>query len=94
VHKKHGYERILAFKPTGWTFSGKLTSLDNITPICRPDVTIYGVPYSEHSSFEELKFFVQNLKPKQIIPTVNIGKKESRDQMNVYFTEWLSASVD
>ncbi|XP_066914790.1 uncharacterized protein [Clytia hemisphaerica] len=83
------WQRILAFKPTGWTFSGKLTSLDKIEPIIRPDVTIYGVPYSEHSSFEELKSFVSALKPKKILATVGIGNKETRDRMNEYFTEWL-----
>lgn len=84
------WERILAFKPTGWTYSDKLgASLDNIRPIQRPDVTIFGVPYSEHSSFEELREFVQGVKPKHIIPTVNVGRKESRDEMNEYFAEWM-----
>lgn len=87
--KTRGWERVLAFKPTGWTYSDKLGSLDDIQPIRRPDVSIFGVPYSEHSSFEELKTFVTELKPKKIISTVNVGRKDSRDEMNRYFAEWL-----
>ena len=91
-YKKNGYDRILAFRPTGWTFSEKLKSVNDIKPSIRPNVTLFGVPYSEHSSFDELKMFITALQPKNIIPTVNVGSKDSRDQMNEYFKEWTQAS--
>lgn len=51
-----------------------------------------GIPYSEHSSFLELKRFVQWLKPLKIIPTVNNGSWDSRRAMGQFFSEWLLES--
>jgi DNA cross-link repair 1A protein len=49
-------------------------TVDTITPtFSTPICQIFGVPYSEHSSFRELAAFVMSLNVKQIIPTVNIG---------------------
>ncbi|RZC59510.1 hypothetical protein C5167_006810 [Papaver somniferum] len=84
------YRSILAFRPTGWTYSGTNGSnLDLIKPTTRGNVTTYGVPYSEHSSFLELREFVQFLRPEKIIPTVNIGNASQRDKMQNYFREWI-----
>jgi hypothetical protein len=41
-------------------------------------MTIHGIPYSEHSSFSELVDCVRCLKPKKIIPTVNVMKSEEQ----------------
>lgn len=53
---------------TGWTFrkSGKLE-------VRREGAAaVYGIPYSEHSNFLELRNCVALLRPKRIIPTVNV----------------------
>uniref|UniRef100_A0A3Q1KBH8 DNA cross-link repair 1A protein n=1 Tax=Anabas testudineus TaxID=64144 RepID=A0A3Q1KBH8_ANATE len=83
------YDQLVAFKPTGWTFSQQVESVDDIQPEIRGNISIYGIPYSEHSSFLELKRFVQWLQPLKIIPTVNNGSWDSRKVMEKYFSDWL-----
>ncbi|KAM5320713.1 DNA cross-link repair 1A protein isoform 1-T3 [Glossophaga mutica] len=82
------YDQILAFRPTGWTHSNKLTSMTDVVPQTKGRISIYGIPYSEHSSYLEMKRFVQWLKPQKIIPTVNVGTLKSRSTMEKYFKEW------
>ncbi|KAK7286497.1 hypothetical protein RJT34_21524 [Clitoria ternatea] len=87
---KEQYTAILAFRPTGWTFSEKIRNdLELIKPVSKGNITIYGVPYSEHSSFTELQDFVQFLRPDKIIPTVNVGNAANREKMQSYFRDWL-----
>ncbi|XP_023423090.2 DNA cross-link repair 1A protein [Cavia porcellus] len=88
--KKYGgkYNQILAFRPTGWTHSNKLTRIADVTPQTKGNISIYGIPYSEHSSYLEMKRFVQWLKPQKIIPTVNVGTWKSRSTMEKHFKEW------
>jgi hypothetical protein len=50
----------------GWSF--KKSGLD---VRIEGNVTVYGIPYSEHSSFEELRACVKALRPRRLIPTVN-----------------------
>lgn len=84
------YTSVLAFRATGWTYSDTVGNhLDLIRPNSKGSVTIYGVPYSEHSSFTELQEFIQFLRPERIIPTVNVGNAANRDKMQSYFREWL-----
>lgn len=54
----------------------------------RLHIGLAGIPYSEHSSYLEMKRFVQWLKPQKIIPTVNVGSSKSRNTMEKYFKEW------
>ncbi|XP_071420134.1 DNA cross-link repair 1A protein [Pithys albifrons albifrons] len=83
------FDQVLAFKPTGWTYSDSCLSLVDIKPQTRGKITIYGIPYSEHSSYLEMKRFVQWLKPRKIIPTVNIGDWRARSLMEKHFRDWM-----
>ncbi|NWR58389.1 DCR1A protein, partial [Bucorvus abyssinicus] len=83
------FDQVLAFKPTGWTYSDSCLSLVDIKPQTRGKITIYGIPYSEHSSYLEMKHFVQWLKPQKIIPTVNVGDWRARSLMEKHFRDWM-----
>lgn len=47
-------------------------------------LVIYGVPYSEHSSFSELREMVQMIGARQVVPTVNGGTPQKvRDMLSL-----------
>ena len=93
------YQRVVGFRPSGWTYSGKSTKKKDtmlqttLAPQKKtkiPDivasrksgvVSIYGIPYSEHSSFSELVDCLMCLQPQNIIPTVSADK--SREQVTL-----------
>ncbi|GLE01716.1 hypothetical protein PINS_up010550 [Pythium insidiosum] len=66
------FHEIIAFRPTGWTFSKNATSLSTCQKDPTGKIRIYGIPYSEHSSFAELCEFLRVLNPSTIIPTVRL----------------------
>ncbi|KAG0081040.1 DNA break repair nuclease [Podila epicladia] len=98
------FTRLIAIRPTGWTFSGgpkkDSVSTTDITPeqtpttlqlrpsYTSPMVKIYPVPYSEHSSFNELAGFVRSLNIMRIIPTVGVGSEKGRHAMSEWFDRW------
>ncbi|XP_022936316.1 DNA cross-link repair 1A protein [Cucurbita moschata] len=64
------FSLIVAFSPTGWALSkGKKKSPGRRSQ--QGTIIRYEVPYSEHSSFSELKDFVKLVSPVNIIPSVN-----------------------
>jgi hypothetical protein len=56
---------------------------------------VYAVPYSEHSSYTELREFIKVLKPKKITPTVNAATKEERVKLvNKHFLDLIDLKED
>ena len=74
------YNHILGIKPTGWTHSrgeGHKSSLANLRIVTKGQLSLLEVPYSEHSSYSELRRFINFLRigeVGQIVPTVNRTK--------------------
>ncbi|KAL3500347.1 hypothetical protein ACH5RR_039440 [Cinchona calisaya] len=74
------FNLIVAFSPTGWTFSkGKKKSPGRRWQ--QGTIIRYEVPYSEHCSFSELREFVKFISPANIIPSVNNHGPESTSTM-------------
>ncbi|KAI5056524.1 hypothetical protein GOP47_0028342 [Adiantum capillus-veneris] len=67
--KKSGYDRVVGFVPTGWTYEikKKTFSVRRKGPL-----EIHLVPYSEHSNYQELREYVAFLRPHEIFPTVGL----------------------
>lgn len=88
-----GFERVIALRPTGWTYNsgagGTEFKISQLKPVYLSDtITVIPIPYSEHSSYDELRSFVQNLEIDRIIPTVNLNKVK---EMEGYFKSWKSS---
>ncbi|CAE7146277.1 unnamed protein product [Rhizoctonia solani] len=110
------YDRILGFKPTGWTYTPSTTAYNTIPTVnrilaqarahsysasrLRPKrdsnsrVTIYNVPYSEHSSFRELSCFALSIDWDQMIATVGAESAETRERMEFWFDKWAKSRID
>ena len=92
ARNSHIYSKLLAIKPTGWTFTKcKNSELESLKIDFEKNIILMEIPYSEHSSFSELKNFVEALKPNKIIPTVNVGNPNTRSIMNSYLNKWKSS---
>lgn len=58
-----------------------------------PSLMLYGVPYSEHSSFFELTCFALSLHWGKMIATVNVGNAKSRGKMEKWFEKWQAERI-
>ncbi|KAK2078104.1 hypothetical protein QBZ16_003972 [Prototheca wickerhamii] len=71
-HYRGRFSTVVGFRPTGWTHdksAGQTRARGRKQQ--RGTVITYQVPYSEHSSFSELREFVRWFQPLRIVPSVN-----------------------
>lgn len=78
--------KVLAIRPSGW-------ERKKPRPNLKSQISILGVQYSEHSSYNELERFVRFLTPKRVISTVPYNSK------NLFKTPeipeaWLNQKVE
>ncbi|KAI8645049.1 DNA repair metallo-beta-lactamase-domain-containing protein [Parasitella parasitica] len=81
-HQQRSLESIIRARPADLGASTLKPIYD--TPL----VKIYGVPYSEHSSYRELALFIASLDIRRIVPTVNVYNERSRLKMSLLFDKW------
>ena len=85
-----GTETLPAIAPIISRTQAKTFTHANLTPMknSTPALQIFGVPYSEHSSFVELTCFALSLDWGRMIATVNVGSEASRGKMAKWFERW------
>ncbi|ORZ21708.1 DNA repair metallo-beta-lactamase-domain-containing protein [Absidia repens] len=59
-----------------------------------PTMKIYGVPYSEHSSFRELASFIASLKINHVVPTVYSESETGQQKAMLYIDKWQQDKQD
>ena len=92
------WRAVVAFSPTGWSYTKKMDEDGfNVNPWIENEgrTRTYAIPYSEHSSYTELREFIKFLKPKKITPTVNaITPKDREKLVNKHFLDLVDLKQD
>lgn len=78
--KMLGFVKGVIVRPTGWSFGKNSRSLVNWR-VSAHGVVVASAPYSEHSSYSEIRECVKALKPKRVIPTVNAETSAQREKL-------------
>eukprot|EP00775_Hariotina_reticulata_P004079 gene4079-4326_t len=83
ARQQAGAQEVVGFVPTGWLWEMKkmkAAAADGSYSFpfrTKGACTVHLVPYSEHSSFSELREFIGWLRPKQVVPTVGASDSGS-----------------
>jgi DNA cross-link repair 1A protein len=78
-HYRARYDTVVGFAPSGWAF-GRASGRAGGSRAARGSLVRYDVPYSEHSSFPELRAACLWLRPAAICPSVgnDMGPRAAR----------------
>lgn len=92
-----GASRAVGLVPTGWVHSAKAAPGDTFPILRKGDaMELHLVPYSEHSSCEELKALVRWLRPRAVVPTVGVdgeGGEKERARLAELFRHEIDTSA-
>lgn len=86
-HYRGRFTTIVGFRPTGWSMPGKTPVGGSQKKAARGsrsqkgNLVSYQVPYSEHSSFSELRDCIRQLRPVRIIPSVGNDRGPKTQRM-------------
>lgn len=88
------FEHCLGIVPTGWTHEKNSDNSLETMSVKNLKCKLFqlNVPYSEHSSFSELRRFITFLKldsADKILATVNVGNPASRNAQKAVFRKWI-----
>jgi DNA ligase 1 len=91
IMAERGYAKAVGFVATGWMYE---TNKVGFAVRVKEPFEIHLVPYSEHSSYSELKDYVRFLRPKRVIPTVGEDIDKSSSKGTIALRRHFSGLVD
>lgn len=85
------YTHVHGFVPTGFVYHKAEDTIART--MSKNNVTIHLVPYSEHSSYDELIDFVSWMRPKRVIPTVNASDEKQVAKQLKHFSSLVDMNA-
>lgn len=71
-------DRVVVFSGSGWKDCVKYYDLLKKNRVVKKGIEVHHIPYSEHSSSEELKIFKETIRPTRVVNTVkNLEENEN-----------------
>ncbi|KAK8970056.1 DNA cross-link repair protein SNM1 [Platanthera guangdongensis] len=86
-----GYSRVIGFVSTGWMYEAKK---DGFAVTSKGPLEIHLVPYSEHSSYAELREYVKFLRPKRVVPTVGVDLEKPCNKHAMAVQKYFRGLID